>query len=95
MRKKPEKLPFINVCATCGFTPSGLAAMAGVDRWVVYAMLDQGKVPKIKAQAVLQILTEFNDRHITYTLDNVDVVLEPDEESEDAHHAHETDRSDR
>jgi hypothetical protein len=75
-REQPAKLPFLNVCATCNFTPVGLANMAGVSKWVVYAMLDQQPVTRDHALKVLAILNEFNLRkEITYTLDNVDIVI--------------------
>jgi len=78
-RKPAAKLPFLNVCATCGFTPVGLAQMAQVSRWAIYAMLDKQCVERETALAVLGTLNGFSSiKTITYSLENVDIVLKED-----------------
>ena len=78
-RGPAAKLPFLNICATCGFTPVGLAQMAGVSRWAVYAMLDKQCVERETALAILHILNNFSPiKTITYSLENVDIVLKED-----------------
>jgi len=77
-RVQLKKIPFINVCATCGFTPVGLAQMAGVSKWVIYAQLDKQPIKREAALAVLGVLNDFNpiQKIITYDLENVDIALE-------------------
>lgn len=78
--KREQQLPkmrFLNICATAQFTPIGLALMAQVPTWTVYAMLDRQRVTRDQAQKVLDTLNEFNPLKgaVTYTLENVDIVL--------------------
>ena len=93
-RVQLKKIPFINVCATCGFSPVGLAQMAGVSKWVVYALLDQQPVKCKAALAVLGVLNDFNPvkKIITYSLENVDIMLEP--EKSEAYKQEETEYTD-
>ncbi len=74
-----KKLPFMNACAAVNFTPTGLANIAGVSPWIVYAMLDHQPVSRKRARQVLETLTQFSEQGIVYTLQNIDVVVEEGE----------------
>jgi hypothetical protein len=71
-----RKVSFLQACATCGFTPTGLACIAQVSPWIVYALLDRQPVPQKRARQVLQTMTALNNQGATYTLESVDVVIE-------------------
>jgi hypothetical protein len=75
-KRQPHKLSFLQVCAKVNFTPTGLACIAGVSVWIIYAMLDRQPVPQKRAEQVLTTLTQFSGQDIAYTLQTVDVVVE-------------------